>query len=254
MLTIVTSTPKDADDEQAAKLAFEKLNELAGPTTLIWSLNHTISDVSVGDELRVLHGPGTIEEQIGGYKYRISPNAFFQTNPTGAVFLQDTVRQFAGELKDKTLLDLYCGTGFFAISMANEAKQTIGVELVPQAIADARINAELNGLNDSPLLASPSHGGRISFHDAKTEEYDWMKLGADVVILDPPRAGMHDKALKDVIAALPSRIVYVSCNFKNFAREMVELGKYYDVEQIRAIDMFPHTPHVELVTALVKKI
>jgi 23S rRNA (uracil1939-C5)-methyltransferase len=241
MITIVTSGPKDADEEAAAKLAFAKLVELAGPTTLVWSLNHTITDVSFGDELRVLHGPGTIEEQIGGYKYRISPNAFFQTNPTGAVFLQDTVREFAGGLADKTLLDLYCGTGFFAISMANEAKKTIGVELVPQAIADAKINAELSGVT-------------VDFIDAKTEDYDWMKIGADVVILDPPRAGMHDKALKDVIAALPARIVYVSCNYKNFAREMVELSKYYDVEKIRAIDMFPHTPHVELVTALVKKI
>lgn len=241
MLTIVTSTPKDADEEQATALAFAKLNELAGPTTLVWSLNHTVSDVSVGDELRVLYGPGTIEEQIGGYKYRISPNAFFQTNPTGAACLQDTVREFAGDLTDKTLLDLYCGTGFFAISMANDAKKTVGVELVPQAIADAKVNAELSGV-------------QVDFFDAKTEDYDWMKIGADVVILDPPRAGMHDKALKDVIAALPPRIVYVSCNYKNFAREMVELQKYYDVKAIRAIDMFPHTPHVELVTALVKKV
>ncbi len=241
MLTIVTSAPTDADEETAAKLAFETLNDLAGSTTLVWSLNHTISDVSVGEELRVLYGPGAIEEHIGGYKYRISPNAFFQTNPTGAVFLQDTVRDFAGDLADKTLLDLYCGTGFFSIAMANEAKQTIGVELVPEAIKDARLNAELNGVT-------------IDFHDAKTEDYDWMKIGADVVILDPPRAGMHDKALKDIIAALPPRIVYVSCNYKNFAREMVELGKYYDVEQIRAIDMFPHTPHVELVSLLKRKL
>jgi 23S rRNA (uracil1939-C5)-methyltransferase len=241
MLTIVTSAPKDAEEEAAAKLAFQNLNNLAKPTTLVWSVNHTISDVSYSDDLRVLYGPGTIEEQIGGYKYRISPNAFFQTNPTGAVFLQDTVREFAGDLTDKTLLDLYCGTGFFAISLANAAKAAIGVELVPQAIADARVNAELNGV-------------AVDFHDAKTEDFDWMKIGADVVILDPPRAGMVDKALRDVITALPPRIVYVSCNYKNFAREMVELGKYYDIENIRAIDMFPHTPHVELVTALVRKV
>lgn len=254
MLTIVTSAPKDADEEAAAKLAFAKLDELAKPTTLVWSLNHTISDVSFGDELRVMHGPGVIEEQIGGYKYRISPNAFFQTNPTCAVFLQDTVREFAigddvGEGSadgvkpsptGKTLLDLYCGTGFFGIALANDFAKTIGVELVPAAIVDAKVNAELNGAN-------------VEFIDAKTEDYDWMKIGADVVILDPPRAGMVDKALKDVIAALPPRIVYVSCNYKNFAREMVELSKYYNVEKIRAIDMFPHTPHVELVTALVKK-
>ncbi|MFZ2682188.1 MAG: 23S rRNA (uracil(1939)-C(5))-methyltransferase RlmD [Patescibacteria group bacterium] len=252
MLNIVTSAPKDADEEAQTKLALERLIELAAPTTLIWSLNHTVTDVSFGDEVRVLHGPGTIEEQIGGYKYRISPNAFFQTNPRGAELLLDTVREFALGDPDaradqtivsttgKTLLDLYCGSGFFGVALANDFAKTVGVELVQSAINDARVNAELNGVN-------------IEFHDAKTEDFDWMKIGADVVILDPPRAGMHDKALADVISALPARIVYVSCNYKNFAREMVELTKYYDVEAIRAVDMFPHTPHVELVAALMRK-
>ena len=154
--------------------------------------------------------------------------------------LLSTVREFAGDLTDRTLLDLYCGTGFFAVAMAKEAKRTIGVEMVPDAIKDARVNAELNNVD-------------VEFHDAKTEEYDWKSIGADVVILDPPRQGMHDKALQDVIAAKPERIVYVSCNYKNFARELVMLQEYYDVETMRAIDMFPHTPHVELVTSLVRK-
>lgn len=239
MITIVTSAPQDADEEARITQALLQLVKIAEPTTLIWSINHTISDVSFGDDLRVIHGPGTIEDNLAGYTYRISPNAFFQTNPHGAVMLLDTVREFAGELSDKTLLDLYCGTGFFAVALGQAAKQTFGVELVPEAIKDARVNAELNEVN-------------INFHDAKTEDYNWMDIGADVVILDPPRAGMHDKALQDVIAALPPKIVYVSCNYKNFAREMVELSKYYEVENIRAVDMFPHTPHVELVTALKK--
>jgi 23S rRNA (uracil1939-C5)-methyltransferase len=238
MLIIVTSAPADKVEEESVKAAIEQLSNKA--TTVVWSINHTISDVSFGDELRVLSGPGVIEEQISGYKYKISPNAFFQTNPHGAQFLLDTVREFAGDLKDKTLLDLYCGTGFFAVALANDAKKTIGVELVPEAIKDARVNAELNGVE-------------VEFHDAPTEKFDWMKIGADVVILDPPRAGMHDKALQDVIAAKPATIVYVSCNYKNFAREMVMLQEYYNVEAMRAIDMFPHTPHVELVTKLVRK-
>jgi tRNA/tmRNA/rRNA uracil-C5-methylase (TrmA/RlmC/RlmD family) len=93
----------------------------------------------------------------------------------------------------------------------------------------------------------------VEYTDAKTEDFDWKSFGADVVILDPPRSGMHDKALADVIDALPETIVYVSCSYKNFAREMVQLLKHYDVEAMRAIDMFPHTPHVELVTKLVRK-
>ncbi len=234
--SVISSNNDTADIEKAMK----KLAHDSGADTTIWSINHTISDVSFGDDLRVIDGPGVINEYIEGLKYRISPNAFFQTNSYAAPMLLSTVREFAGDLTDKTLLDLYCGTGFFAVAMAGQAKKTIGVELVPDAIRDARINAELNNVE-------------VEFHDAKTENFDWMKLGADVVILDPPRSGMVDKALADLIAAKPQRIVYISCNFKNFAREMVQLQDHYKVEAIRAVDMFPHTPHVELVTALVRK-
>jgi 23S rRNA (uracil1939-C5)-methyltransferase len=189
----------------------------------------------------VISGNGSIEEQIDGVCYRISPNAFFQTNSFAAPLLLKTVRELAGDLKNKTLLDLYCGTGFFAVALAGNAKQTIGVELNAEAIRDARINAELN------------HAERTIFHDAATESFDWKSLGADVVILDPPRSGMHDRALADILTVLPERIVYVSCNYKNFAREMVQIKEHYEVREMRAIDQFPHTPHVELVTLLVRK-
>lgn len=237
MLTIVTSEP---EDESQVEKALRNLADAAKPTTLIWSINHTITDVSFGDELRTIDGPGFIEEIIDDKTYRITPNAFFQTNAHGAEELLSTVKEFAGDLTDKTLLDLYCGSGFFSIALANDAKRTIGVELVPEAIRDAKTNAELNHVD-------------VDFHDAKTEEFDWKTLNADVVILDPPRSGMHDKALADVIEVQPKTIVYVSCNYKNFARELVELQKYYRVYAMRAIDMFPHTPHVELVTKLTKR-
>lgn len=236
----VASVVTSNNDQAVIEAAMKDLAQKAGATTVVWSINHTMSDVSFGDDLRVIDGPGAINEIISGVKYRISPNAFFQTNSTAAPMLLETVREFAGDLTGKTLLDLYCGTGFFAVAMAQDAKKTIGVELVADAIKDANVNAELNNV-------------AVDFHDAKTESFDWMTLGADVVILDPPRSGMHDKALQDVLAAKPARIVYVSCNFKNFAREMVMLQQYYNVESIRAVDMFPHTPHVELVTALVRR-
>lgn len=240
MLTIVTSAPAADAERNTILAALRDLVDISKATTVVWSINHTITDVSFGDELQVIHGEGVIHEDINGVKYRISPNAFFQTNSNAAPLLLDTVRDFAGDLTDKTLLDLYCGTGFFAVAMTPNAKKTIGVELVPEAIADAKLNAELNHVD-------------VEFHDAKTEEFNWMHLGGDVVILDPPRSGMHDKALADVIAAKPERIVYISCNYKNFAREMVLLKEHYDIEAMRAIDMFPHTPHVELVTALKRK-
>ncbi|MBT3230273.1 23S rRNA (uracil(1939)-C(5))-methyltransferase RlmD [Candidatus Uhrbacteria bacterium] len=237
MINIVTSAPADEIEENTIKSALESLAQSANPTTLIWSINHTISDVSYGDELRTISGPGYIEEEFDEIKYRISPNAFFQTNLHTAPILLKMVQKYVGDVSDKTVLDLYCGSGFFSIALAKSAKNIIGVELVPEAIKDAKVNAEINDV-------------KVEYHDAKTEEFDWKELNPDVVILDPPRSGMHDKALKDVIDARPKVIVYVSCNYKNFARELVELQKYYRVSKMRAIDMFPHTPHVELVTKL----
>jgi 23S rRNA (uracil-5-)-methyltransferase RumA len=240
MLNIVTSTPIDSKEEEKIQTELSKLSELSKATTLVWSINSTITDVSFGDDIRVISGAGYIEEEINGSKYRISPNAFFQTNSNTATLLQKTVEDFCEDLSEKTLLDLYCGTGFFAISLAGKAKQTIGVELNEDAIKDANVNAELNNVN-------------VEFHDAKTEEFDWGKYNADVVILDPPRSGMHDKALADVLRILPETIIYVSCSPKNFAREMLQLQEFYEIKKMTAIDMFPHTPHVELVTKLVKK-
>jgi len=240
MIIIVTSEPKDAEEETLARKALENLAEKSEATTLIWSINHTITDVSFGDELHEISGQGYIEENINGNIYRITPNAFFQTNSIGAEVLQTVVREMANDISEKTVLDLYCGSGFFSIDMAKDAKKTIGVELVPEAIHDAKVNAELNNVE-------------VKYHDAKTEEFDWQNINPDLLILDPPRSGMHDKALADVIAAAPKEIIYVSCNYKNFAREMVQLEKLYNVEEIKAVDMFPHTPHVELVTKLVLK-
>jgi 23S rRNA (uracil-5-)-methyltransferase RumA len=238
MVTIVTSTPTNPDDAATCRSTLTHLAELTKPTTLIWAQNSTITDVSFGDTLEVIDGPGCITETINENQYRISPQAFFQTNSRGAGLLLNTVEEFCGDLSQKTLLDLYCGTGFFSVALGNKASQTIGVELSKDAIEDARINASLNN-------------SRSTFHDARTEDFDWMKLGADIVILDPPRSGMHDKTLADILRAKPPVIVYVSCNPKNFAREMVFLQKAYRVKKMRAIDMFPHTPHVEVVTKLI---
>jgi 23S rRNA (uracil-5-)-methyltransferase RumA len=239
MINVVTSAPSGLENETSDSIeaVMANLATAAQPTTLVWSINQTITDVSFGDEIKTISGPGYIEELIDGHRYRISPNAFFQTNSFASPLLLQTVNEFAGDLTGKTLLDLYCGTGFFAVAMAGSAKRTVGVELSTEAIRDARVNGDLNSV-------------AVEFHDAKTEAFDWMSLGAEVVILDPPRSGMHDQALADILKALPPTIVYVSCNYKNFAREMVQLGEFYDVKKIKAIDMFPHTPHVELVTLL----
>lgn len=240
MIILVTSKPEGDETTRLQEALRDLSSRLPAPISVIHSINETISDVSFGTKLETISGTGFIEEHVNGLRFRITPNAFFQTNPYGAPILLDTVREFAGDLSNKTLLDLYCGSGFFAIGMAQMTKKTIGVELVPEAIIDARVNAELNGVE-------------VEFHEAKTEDFDWGQYEADVVILDPPRSGMHDKALDDVLRIKPETIVYVSCNYKNFARELVKLKDVYDVKAMRAIDMFPHTPHVELVTLLIRR-
>ena len=120
MITIVTST---TDNEALVESELQKLNEQTNPTTLIWSINHTITDVSFGDELRTISGPGYIEEQVRGLQYRITPNAFFQTNSRGAALLLETVTDYTGDLSDKTLLDLYCGSGFFSVALADQSAE-----------------------------------------------------------------------------------------------------------------------------------
>ncbi len=238
MITIVTSAPADAEEEKKAQEALEVLSSTQRLTTLIWSINHTITDVSFGDELRIVYGPGYIEEVINSVRYRITPNAFFQTNPRAAAILQNTVLEFAGDVSESTVVDLYCGSGFLTLPLAQRAKKVIGVEVVPEAIVDAKVNAELNSIE-------------AEFHTSKTEESDWMQFNPDVLILDPPRSGMHDSVIAEILEHRPKKIVYVSCNYKHFAREMVKLGTVYNVIQMKAIDMFPHTPHVELVSVLV---
>lgn len=240
MISVITSAPSSTQEEAELTTALAVLVERAQPTTLIWSINHTTSDTSVGDQLMTIHGSGWLTEEVNGHTYRITPNAFFQTNLYATPLLQKTVIDAVGDCAGKTVMDLYCGSGFFAVALAGTAQKTIGVELVPEAIVDARVNAQLNNVE-------------IDFFDQKTEDFDWAHYAPDVVILDPPRSGMHDSALQDVLRAAPPRIVYVSCNYKNFAREMVALEQYYDVTNMVAIDMFPHTPHVELVTTLEKK-
>lgn len=240
MINIITSVPQNQDETDTLWDALNLLATTTGVTTLIWSQNNTLSDVSFGTILQTVTGQGVIHENIGDFTYIISPNAFFQTNSHGAAQLLDTVDAFCGDLTNKTLLDLFCGSGFFSIALSDRTGRTVGVEMIEEATLDAKYNAQFNHV-------------ACEYMTAKTEEFDWGSIGADLVILDPPRSGMHDKALADILKIAPAQIVYVSCNPKNFAREMVQLQQVYTVENMQAIDMFPHTPHVELVTKLRKK-
>ncbi len=236
MITIVTSKPADEAEEIMIRQALSDLAAVTQASTVIWSINHTINDLSVGETLETISGSGSIVEQVNGWQYRITPNAFFQTNSTAAKVLQDTVLAAVGTGRDLSLLDLYCGSGFFSVPLAAQGALVTGVELVPEAIIDATVNAQLNAVS-------------IDFQAHASELFAWS-VAPDVLLLDPPRSGMHDSMIKTILERRPPVIVYVSCNYKNFARELVMLQEAYKVVSMTAIDLFPHTPHVELVTRL----
>jgi tRNA (uracil-5-)-methyltransferase len=237
MVTIVTSAPSSPEEELSAQEALFKLNEILKPKTLIWSINHTTGDVSFGDEDRVLVGDGVLVEEIYGTKFRVSPHAFFQTNSYASPLLVEEVAKCIPDVGGKKFLDLYCGTGFFALTVGKLAKEIIGVELNPQAVVDARENAKLNNI-------------AATFHDAKTEKFNWGELNGEIVLIDPPRSGLHPDTLKDIMTYKPQTLVYVSCNYPRFADELKTLKDIYKIDRCTAVDMFPHTPHVELVTSL----
>ncbi len=205
-------------------------------TSIVLGINDEKSDVSRAGTIIPVHGNPWLEETINGYRYRIHPNSFFQTNSVMAAKLQDTVKEFCGDLKDKTLLDLFCGSGFFSTAFANDCQRTIGIELDPSGIENARTNAELNNI------------ANVEYHVSEAEKFDWAGIKPDVVIIDPPRSGTHYKVLDTLRSALPDRIVYVSCNYERFAKELPALTRHYKINKMQALDLFPHTPHVELVT------
>lgn len=216
-------------------------------TTIVNNITQRKSQVAFGDSERVYHGNGTITERIGTRTYRISANSFFQTNTGQAEVLYDTARRMAAIGQEDVVYDLYSGTGTIALHVADLARSVIGIESVDHAVRDAKINAELNGVTNCTFLAgdlkdilggpSPSGSGLPR---------------PDVVITDPPRAGMHGKVLKELRSLHARRIVYVSCNPATQARDLKTLCEdgVYAIEEIQPVDMFPHTYHVENVVSL----
>ncbi|MEK7665494.1 MAG: 23S rRNA (uracil(1939)-C(5))-methyltransferase RlmD [Patescibacteria group bacterium] len=210
-------------------------------TSLLVGVNETITDLSIPQRIETLFGEPYLHEVVNGLRYRITPASFFQTNTAMAVELQHTVCELAGNLKNKKVLDLYCGAGFFSLALAKEAKEVIGIELDEDAIKGARLNASLNQISNASFFAS------------KVEEFDWALERPDVVILDPPRAGLHPSVIETLLAVLPKRIVYVSCKYQKLVEELPRFLEYYAIEEVRALDLFPQTPHVEVVVSLISK-
>jgi 23S rRNA (uracil1939-C5)-methyltransferase len=240
MADLVTT---EAAAERLAPLMRELLARHPEITTLVQHVNPGVALVAGGEE-RVLHGPGVIHEELGGLAFRISAASFFQTNTVQAEVLLEIVRERVLEAGAAAhVLDLYCGSGLFALALARASARVTGYELVEEAVADARRNAERNGLA----------GVRFVVGDlAETlDPAAWAGDPPEVCVVDPPRAGLHARVVAALRTLAPRRVVYVSCNPKSAARDLPPLvADGYRVARIQPLDLFPHTPHLECVFAL----
>lgn len=216
-------------------------------TSLFYVVNTKLND-SMNDLEPVLYkGKPYIEEDMEGLRFRIGPKSFYQTNSRQAYRLYSVARDFAGLTGDELVYDLYTGTGTIACFIARNARKVVGIEYVPEAIEDAKVNASANGLDNTDFYAGDM---KDVLNAAFIEEHG----RPDVMIVDPPRAGMHDDVVKVILAAEPEKIVYVSCNPATQARDVALLHEKYDLKAVQPVDMFPHTQHVENVILLEKRV
>ncbi|QQK75386.1 23S rRNA (uracil(1939)-C(5))-methyltransferase RlmD [Salicibibacter cibarius] len=222
-------------------------NEVSGIHSIAQNINKKKTNVIYGERTEILWGEKYIEERIGKLRFALSPRSFFQVNPVQTEVLYEKVRQFAGLRGNETVIDAYCGIGSISLFLAEEAKKVYGVEVVGDAISDARKNAKLN------------HISNVEFSVGKAEEVvAWWRaalgIQADVIVVDPPRKGCDEKLLQTMIEMQPERIVYASCNPATLARDLGILSDGgYEVKEVQPVDMFPQTVHIECVVSIRRK-
>ncbi len=211
--------------------------------SLLYVENEKMND-TIGDQtVHVFYGQDHIMEQMEDLQFKVGPKSFYQTNTEQAYELYKVARSFAGLTGNELVFDLYTGTGTIANFVAKQAKQVIGIEYVPEAIEDAKVNARLNGLDNTLFFAG-------DMKDILNQDFIARYGRPDVIITDPPRAGMHEDVVNTILFAEPERIVYVSCNPATQARDLSLLDAKYRVARVQPVDMFPHTQHVENVVLL----
>ncbi|MDI9544658.1 MAG: 23S rRNA (uracil(1939)-C(5))-methyltransferase RlmD [Bacteroidota bacterium] len=222
------------------------LNEFPEITSLIYVINNKANDTIFDRETVVYQGSAYIVEKMEELQFIIGPKSFYQTNSEQAYRLYSLVREFAGLQGNELVYDLYTGTGTIANFLARQCRKVIGIEYIPEAIEDARANAELNGIKNTTFFAA-------DVKDLLNNDFMAEQGRPDVLITDPPRAGMHGDVVKTILSAAPERVVYVSCNPSTQARDLSLMDNLYQVEALQAVDMFPHTQHVENVVLLKRR-
>ena len=240
MLIVVFGQDNEPNIQKMMSAVGERFPQI---TSLQYVINLKANDTITDQEIIPYRGRAYIEEEMEGLKFRIGPKSFYQTNSSQAYELYKVVRRMAGLTGKELVYDLYTGTGTIANFIAKESRQVIGIEYVEEAIADARLNSAVNGIGNTLFYAG-------DMKDILTEEFIREHGNPDVMIVDPPRAGMHENVVKVLLSTEPRRVVYVSCNPATQARDLAILGSKYEVVEIQPVDMFPHTHHVENVVNL----
>ena len=234
------------DAERRTALLDAVAAEFPQITSLWYVINEKLND-SIGDQSPILYkGDEAIYEEMEGLRFKIGPKSFYQTNSRQAYRLYSVAREFAALTGDEVVYDLYTGTGTIAQFVSRKASKVIGIEYVPEAIEDARANAAANGITNCEFFAG-------DMKDVLSDKFVARHGRPDVVILDPPRAGIHPDVAKVILNAAPDRMVYVSCNPASQARDLAILCEDYEITAVQPVDMFPHTMHVENVCALKRK-
>ena len=233
-------------EKEALGLLQHISDKFVGISSLMYLDNQKCNDTIGDQDILVFKGNDHIFETMEDLRFKVGPKSFYQTNTEQAYHLYSVARDFAGLTGDELVYDLYTGTGTIANFVAKKARQVIGIEYVPEAIEDAKINSEVNHIDNTLFYAG-------DMKDILTDDFIAEHGRPDVIITDPPRAGMHPDVVKTILKAAPKRIVYVSCNPATQARDLQELDAQYKVKAVQPVDMFPHTPHVENVVLLERR-
>ncbi len=237
-------TSDQGDTKAVAALGAQLKSKFPDLTTLVHSVSRKRAQVASGEVSRTLWGPGYIEEELGGLRLRISANSFLQTNTAAAENLYQAVSRWGEFTGKETVWDLYCGAGSIALYLAAQAQRVAGFELVQSAVDDAYVNCRLNGIDNCRFQAG----------DLKEQIRQALRTGdpprPEVVITDPPRAGMHPEVVQALLELAPRRLIYVSCNPATLARDLGRLEAQYDITTVQPFDLFPHTGHIECVVRL----
>ncbi len=251
----------NGDSFPHAEILVERLCRIEGMKSITLSPNRKKTNVILGDSFQILWGDGYITDDIGGVRYRISPLSFYQVNPVQTERLYGLALEYADLKGAETVWDLYCGIGTISLFLAQSARKVYGVEVVPQAIEDAKENARINHIENVEFITGKAEEVLPEWYQSHSAAREADKTGsgdrddrADVIVVDPPRKGCDPALLEMIVKMAPERVVYVSCDSATLARDLKMLcGNGYELEKVRTVDMFPETVHVETVVRLQRK-